>query len=110
MELKGQMMYCPESDSLLFLGSPMVNGLESLTSRGLFLSAISLHDATRYVLLIEEQSRAQDGLKRRMNQLQNSIQQANLAVEAERATNVNLLNLIFPSDVAKKLWLGEQVE
>lgn len=59
LELKGQMVYCPESDSILFVGSPFLNGLESLTGRGLFISDIPLHDATRDVVLVGEQARAQ---------------------------------------------------
>ena len=53
------MLHCHESDSLLFLASPLVDGLEALTSRGLFISDIPIHDATRDVILIGEQSRAQ---------------------------------------------------
>lgn len=59
MELKGQMVLCPESDSLLFVGSPLLDGLAALTSRGLYLSDIPIHDATRDVILVGEQSRAQ---------------------------------------------------
>jgi hypothetical protein len=59
MELKGQMVFCPESDSLLFVASPFLDGLEGLTSRGLYISDIPIHDATRDVILVGEQSRAQ---------------------------------------------------
>ena len=59
LEFKGQMLYCHESDCLLFLASPLVDGLEGLTSRGLFLSDIPIHDATRDVVLVGEQARAQ---------------------------------------------------
>lgn len=59
LELKGQMVYCPESDSLLFIGSPFLDGLDGLTGRGLFISDIPLHDATRDVILVGEQARAQ---------------------------------------------------
>ena len=47
MELKGQIIECVESKCLLFLGSPIIKGLQALTSRGLFLSDIPIHDATR---------------------------------------------------------------
>ncbi|CAG2164097.1 unnamed protein product [Oppiella nova] len=57
MELKGQMIHCPETHCLLFLGSPIVKGLQSMTSRGLYISDIPIHDATRDLILIEEQSR-----------------------------------------------------
>lgn len=55
------MVYCPESDSILFIGSPFIDGLEGLTGRGLFISDIPIHDATRDVILVGEQARAQVG-------------------------------------------------
>ncbi|XP_071559242.1 guanylate cyclase 1 soluble subunit alpha 2 [Temnothorax nylanderi] len=110
LEMKGQMVHCPESDSILFVSSPFLNGLEGLTGRGLFISDIPLHDATRDVILVGEQARAQDGLRRRMDKLKSSIEEANLAVNAEREKNVSLLHLIFPVDIAKRLWLGETIE
>lgn len=69
MELKGQMIHVPESCSLMFLGSPRVDKLEELMGRGLYLSDIPIHDATRDVILVGEQARAQDGLKKRMDKL-----------------------------------------
>ncbi|CAL4073771.1 unnamed protein product, partial [Meganyctiphanes norvegica] len=110
MELKGQMVSCEESDSLLFIGSPSLDGLTGLTSRGLFLSDIPIHDATRDVILVGEQARAQDGLKRRLANLKHSIEDANNAVDQEREKNISLLHLIFPPDIAKRLWLGEVIE
>ncbi|XP_031838646.1 guanylate cyclase 1 soluble subunit alpha 2 isoform X2 [Nomia melanderi] len=110
LEMKGQMVYCPESNSILFVSSPFLNGLEGLTGRGLFISDIPLHDATRDVILVGEQARAQDGLRRRMDKLKRSIEEANLAVSAEREKNVSLLHLIFPPDIAKRLWLGETID
>lgn len=43
IQIKGQMISCPESKSLLFLGSPLVDGMDSMTSKGLFLSDIPIH-------------------------------------------------------------------
>lgn len=51
----------------------------------------------------------QDGLKKRMESLKSQIEEASEALEEESQKNVELLNLIFPSDVARKLWLGEYV-
>lgn len=106
MNIKGQMVYCPESQSLLFLGSPIINGLSGLVGKGLYISDIPIHDATRDIMLVEEQTKAQDGLKKRMDKLKNSIQEASQAVEEERQKNVDLLHLIFPAEVARKLWRG----
>ncbi|XP_024085223.1 head-specific guanylate cyclase [Cimex lectularius] len=110
LELKGQMVPCYESESLLYIGSPCLDGLDSLNARGLFISDIPLHDATRDVILVGEQARAQDGLRRRMDKLKNSIEEASCAVKQEREKNVSLLHLIFPPDIAKRLWLGESIE
>ncbi|XP_038219009.1 head-specific guanylate cyclase [Zerene cesonia] len=110
LEIKGQMVFCPESDSLLFVGSPFLDGLEGLTGRGLFISDIPLHDATRDVILVSEQTRAQDGLRKRMDKLKNSIVELSKSVAKEREKNVSLLHLIFPPHIAKRLWLGEEIE
>jgi len=59
MHLKGQMVYLSESDTLLFLGSPVVAKLEELIGKGLFVSDIPIHDATRDVILVGEQTKAQ---------------------------------------------------
>lgn len=42
-----------------------------------------------------------------MDKLKSSIEEANLAVSTEREKNVSLLHLIFPPDIAKRLWLGK---
>lgn len=110
LEIKGQMVFCPESDTLLFVGSPFLDGLDGLTCNGLFISDIPLHDATREVILVGEQARAQDGLRRRMDKLKSSIEEGNRAVKEERKTNVSLLHLIFPAEIAESLWLGSAIE
>nr|CAD7264225.1 unnamed protein product [Timema shepardi] len=45
-----------------------------------------------------------------MDKLKSSIEEANMAVDKEREKNVSLLHLIFPPDIAKRLWLGETIE
>jgi guanylate cyclase soluble subunit alpha len=45
-----------------------------------------------------------------MDKLKRSIEEASLAVDAEREKNVSLLHLIFPPDIAKRLWLGKPVD
>ena len=59
MELKGQMIHLPESDKILFLGSPSVEKLDELISKGLYISDLPIHDATRDVILVGEQTKAQ---------------------------------------------------
>ncbi len=64
MELKGSMIYVDETDCLLFIGSPVLLGLDELTGRGLYISDIPIHDATRDIILVGEQTKAQ--VKRRV--------------------------------------------
>lgn len=110
MELKGQMIHLPESDAILFIGSPSVEKLDEMIGKGIYISDIPIHDATRDVILVGEQSKAQDGLKKRMEQVRRSVVEASEAVKEEREKNVALLQNIFPSAVAQKLWRGETVE
>uniref|UniRef100_A0A671MEA9 guanylate cyclase n=1 Tax=Sinocyclocheilus anshuiensis TaxID=1608454 RepID=A0A671MEA9_9TELE len=71
MDLKGQMIFMSEMSALLFLGSPCVDKLEELTGRGLYLSDIPIHNALRDVVLVGEQTKAQDGLKKRLRKAAN---------------------------------------
>lgn len=103
MELKGQMIHLPESNCILLLASPLVKKLEQLKGRGLFLSDIPIHDATRDLVLVSEQAHAQDGIKRRMEQLQTELEKASMELEEEKKKTEDLLGSIFPYDVAQKL-------
>ncbi|XP_051522204.1 guanylate cyclase soluble subunit alpha-2-like [Myxocyprinus asiaticus] len=110
MELKGQMLHLPESNSIMFLGSPRVDRLEELMGRGLHLSDIPMHDATRDVILVGEQAKAQDGLKKRMDKLKATLEKTHQALEEEKRRTVDLLYSIFPGDVAQRLWQGLPVQ
>ncbi|XP_060744439.1 guanylate cyclase soluble subunit alpha-2 isoform X1 [Tachysurus vachellii] len=110
MELKGQMIHLPESNSIMFLGSPRVDRLEELMGRGLHLSDIPIHDATRDVILVGEQAKAQDGLKKRMDKLKATLERTHRALEEEKRRTVELLYSIFPGHVAQRLWQGLPVQ
>uniref|UniRef100_A0A8C1TJT2 guanylate cyclase n=1 Tax=Cyprinus carpio TaxID=7962 RepID=A0A8C1TJT2_CYPCA len=110
MELKGQMLHLPESNSIMFLGSPRVDRLEELMGRGLHLSDIPIHDATRDVILVGEQAKAQDGLKKRMDKIKATLEKTHQALEEEKHRTVDLLYSIFPGDVAQRLWQGLPVQ
>uniref|UniRef100_A0A3P8TET3 Guanylate cyclase soluble subunit alpha-1 n=1 Tax=Amphiprion percula TaxID=161767 RepID=A0A3P8TET3_AMPPE len=110
MDLKGQMIYVSESNAILFLGSPCVDKLEELTGRGLYLSDIPIHNALRDVVLVGEQAKAQDGLKKRLGKAKAALEHAHQALEEEKKKTVDLLFSIFPGTVAQQLWQGETVQ
>ena len=109
MELKGQMIHLPEFDSILFLGSPVVESLEQLQGRGLFLSDIPIHDATRDLILVSEQALAQETLKKRMEQLKQQLQETSDELANEKRKTEEILESVFPLDIAKKLTHKEPV-
>ena len=41
-----------------------------------------------------------------MEKLKESITEAHKAIDEERRKNIEILNLIFPSHIAQKLWMG----
>ncbi|XP_053475116.1 guanylate cyclase soluble subunit alpha-1 isoform X1 [Ictalurus furcatus] len=110
MDLKGQMIFMSELNAVLFLGSPCVDRLEELTGRGLYLSDIPIHNALRDVVLVGEQAKAQDGLKKRLGKAKAALEQAHLALEEEKRKTVELLFTIFPGNVAQRLWQGLPVQ
>ncbi|MED6256860.1 Guanylate cyclase soluble subunit alpha-1, partial [Ataeniobius toweri] len=110
MDLKGQMIYVSESNAILFLGSPCVDKLEELTGSGLYLSDIPIHNALRDVVLVGEQAKAQDGLKKRLGKAKAALEHAHQALEEEKKKTVDLLYCIFPGKVAQQLWQGETVQ
>ncbi|XP_063316172.1 guanylate cyclase soluble subunit alpha-1 [Pelobates fuscus] len=110
MNLKGQMIYVFESSAILFLGSPCVDRLEDFTGCGLYLSDIPIHNALRDVVLIGEQARAQDGLKKRLGKLKATLEVTHRALEEEKKKTVDLLCSIFPGEVAQQLWQGQTVQ
>lgn len=84
MRLKGQMLYVSESDLVLFLCSPSVLNLDDLNRRGLYLSDIPLHDATRDLVLLSEQFEAEYKLTKNLEILTDKLQQTYRELEDEK--------------------------
>ncbi|KAK1121788.1 hypothetical protein K0M31_010099 [Melipona bicolor] len=83
-KLKGQMLYIPESDLVTFLCYPSVMNLDDLTRRGLYLSDIPLHDATRDLVLMSEQFEADYKLTRNLELLTDKLQQTYRELDGEK--------------------------
>lgn len=103
MRLKGQMLYVPETDLMLFLCSPSVLNLDDLNRRGLYLSDIPLHDATRDLVLLSEQFEAEYKLTKNLEILTDKLQQTYRELEDEKKKTDRLLYSILPPSVANEL-------
>ncbi|XP_044154814.1 guanylate cyclase soluble subunit beta-1 [Bufo gargarizans] len=103
LRLKGQMIYLPEADNILFLCSPSVMNLDDLTRRGLYLSDIPLHDATRDLVLLGEQFREEYKLTQELEILTDRLQHTLRALEDEKKKTDTLLYSVLPPTVANEL-------
>ncbi|XP_042896623.1 guanylate cyclase soluble subunit beta-1 [Parasteatoda tepidariorum] len=103
MRLKGQMLYLPETDHMLFLCSPSVLNLDDLNRRSLYLSDIPLHDATRDLVLLSEHFVAEYKLTKNLEILTDKLQQTHRELEDEKQKTDKLLYSILPPSVANDL-------
>ena len=110
MRLRGQMIHLPESDCILFLCSPRVQSIHDLDSRGLYLSDIPIHDATRGLLMMSQSATTEF---RHVVQLEEVIGQLNIAqrsLEEEKGRMRDLLHQMLPISVADSLMAGQMIE
>uniref|UniRef100_A0A8C2HSP9 Guanylate cyclase soluble subunit beta-1 n=1 Tax=Cyprinus carpio TaxID=7962 RepID=A0A8C2HSP9_CYPCA len=103
LRLKGQMISLPETENILFLCSPSVMNLDDLTRRGLYLSDIPLHDATRDLVLLGEQFREEYKLTQELEILTDHLQHTLRALEDEKKKTDRLLYSVLPPSVANEL-------
>ncbi|XP_074601582.1 guanylate cyclase soluble subunit beta-1-like isoform X2 [Brevipalpus obovatus] len=103
IRMKGQMLHIPELDLVLFLCSPSVLNLDDLKRRGLFLSDIPLHDATRDLVLLSEQFEAEYQLTKNLEILTDKLQQTYRELEKEKEKTDRLLYSVLPPSVANEL-------
>uniref|UniRef100_A0A8C7JDL6 guanylate cyclase n=1 Tax=Oncorhynchus kisutch TaxID=8019 RepID=A0A8C7JDL6_ONCKI len=97
LRLKGQMIYLPEAENILFLCSPSVMNLDDLTRRGLYLSDIPLHDATRDLVLLGEQFREEYKLTQELEILTDRLQHTLRALEDEKKKTDRFVETPNPS-------------
>ncbi len=70
LQLRGQMVYLPESDTMIFLGSPWITSITALEQQGLTLGDFATHDpVVDYLFLFQAQSTALAETKQLSNQL-----------------------------------------
>ncbi|KAM7362261.1 guanylate cyclase soluble subunit beta-1-like isoform 1-T3 [Cochliomyia hominivorax] len=103
LRLKGQMMYIPESDRILFQCYPSVMNLDDLAKKGLYISDVPLHDATRDLVLLSEKFEAEYKLTKNLEMLTDKLQQTFRDLESEKQKTDRLLYSVLPKSVANEL-------
>ena len=110
MRLRGQMIYAPESEAMLFLCSPRVKRLNDLEQRGLYLSDIPIHDATRGMLMMGQAAAAEFTKSVRLEELIIELKATQKSLEEEKKRMSDLLHQMLPISVADSLMAGQMVE
>ncbi|KAG2462545.1 GCY8E cyclase, partial [Polypterus senegalus] len=59
LHLKGQMKYVPQWDSLIFLGTPIIETVEDMIKMGVYVNDLNLHDSSRELILAGTQQSAE---------------------------------------------------
>lgn len=110
MRLRGQMIHLVDSNCILFLCSPRVRSIDDLDQRGLYLSDIPIHDATRGLLMMSQTATSEF---HHVVELEEVIGQLNIAqrsLEEEKGRMRELLHQMLPISVADSLMAGQMVE
>ncbi|XP_075734510.1 soluble guanylate cyclase 88E-like [Rhipicephalus microplus] len=105
--LKGEMRYLQESDVILFLGVPLLSGLDELQMAGLYLEDLCIHDMTRDIVLAEWQHGANLEVSYSEQERKSQTLEENLVrLEAWRQRGDELLYSMIPKSVADRLRRG----
>ncbi|XP_054262325.1 guanylate cyclase soluble subunit beta-1 [Macrosteles quadrilineatus] len=103
LRLKGQMLSIPETDLIMFVCYPSVMNLDDLVRRGLYISDIPVHDATRDLVLMSEQFEAEYKMTRNLELLTDKLQQTYRVLDSEKQKTDRLLYSVLPISVASEL-------
>ncbi|XP_075995808.1 soluble guanylate cyclase 88E-like [Genypterus blacodes] len=107
LHLKGQMKYVPQWDSLIFLGTPIIETVEDMIKMGVYVNDLNLHDSSRELILAGTQQSAElqlalDQEQQKYKQLQEIIKK----LDEEKKRGDSLLYAMIPKAVADRLRKG----
>ncbi|KAM4602140.1 guanylate cyclase soluble subunit beta-2-like [Polymixia lowei] len=110
LKLRGQMLWMPSLDCMLYLCSPKLRSLQELEERGLHLADIAQHDATRDLILLNQQRLAEMELTNQLERKKEELRILSRHLEAEKKKTETLLYAMLPRHVANQLKEGKRVE
>ena len=109
LRLKGQMIYVPKNDCVLFLCSPRASNLDVFKQLGIFFHDIPVHDATRDLIFMSHARRAERELVERLEETSNDLKKLESKLTENKQRTDELLHSILPKEVAAKLRLNQPV-
>uniref|UniRef100_H0XFH1 guanylate cyclase n=1 Tax=Otolemur garnettii TaxID=30611 RepID=H0XFH1_OTOGA len=109
LELRGQMIRMESTRCFLYLCSPKLRSLQELEEHGMHLSDIAPHDATRDLILLNQQRLAEMELSRQLERKKEELQVLSRHLAIEKKKTETLLYAMLPEHVANQLKEGKKV-
>jgi len=103
LRLKGEMIYIEDRDALLFMCSPSVANVAELRNKGICLSDIPIHDATRDLVLLSENIRKELELTHQLRVVSEQMTAIHNELESEMDLYNRLLFSVLPNSIATSL-------
>ncbi|CAD5209304.1 unnamed protein product [Bursaphelenchus okinawaensis] len=110
LKLKGQMMLMSGNDKIIYLCSPYVTSIPELLQYGLRLSAMPLHDATRDLILLNQQRLSDVEANLQLEANNEKLEVMAKELEHEKQKTDELLKEVLPASVAEQLMNGSAVD
>uniref|UniRef100_A0A8C4FFQ7 guanylate cyclase n=1 Tax=Dicentrarchus labrax TaxID=13489 RepID=A0A8C4FFQ7_DICLA len=110
LQLRGQMIWMPSLDCMLYQASPLLRSLQELEERDMHISDIAPHDVTRDLILLNQQRLAEIELSNQLERKKEELRLLSQHLEEERRKTENLLYAMLPKHVANRLKEGKTVE
>ncbi|XP_047450706.1 guanylate cyclase soluble subunit beta-2-like [Mugil cephalus] len=110
LQLRGQMIWMPSLDYMLYQASPLLRSLQELEERDMHISDIAPHDVTRDLILLNQQRLAEIELSNQLERKKEELRLLSQHLEEEKQKTENLLYAMLPKHVANRLKEGKTVE
>ncbi|VDL77232.1 unnamed protein product [Nippostrongylus brasiliensis] len=120
LKLKGQMMLLSDKkrpladvfliQSLIYMCSPYVTSIQELMQFGMRLTAMPLHDATRDLILLNQQRLTDVEVNLQLEANNEQLKTMAKDLESEKSKTDVILRDLLPSSIANKLMNDEHIE
>uniref|UniRef100_UPI00358EB1DB guanylate cyclase soluble subunit beta-2-like n=1 Tax=Myxine glutinosa TaxID=7769 RepID=UPI00358EB1DB len=107
--VKGQMVWMDNPTRVLFICSPKLRSVQELEVCGLHLSDLAPHDATRDLVLLNQQRLAEIHLAAELERREQELRIMSRHLEQEKRKSEALLAAMLPEHVAQQLRNGHRV-
>ncbi|XP_022673455.1 guanylate cyclase soluble subunit beta-1-like isoform X3 [Varroa jacobsoni] len=110
VRFKGQMISVPESDTLLFVGSPRFTEIEDMARTGVYFSDFPVHDASKDLVLLSHYQKGERELVEKLDEASNHLKVLEARLRDDKKKTEDLICSIFPAKVAHCLLKDLPVE